>query len=44
MDHSLAHQQLAAHELQVLLWNGDPNATSVGAMWRPLPMPPVAAA
>jgi transposase len=42
--HSLAHQQLAAHELQILLWNGDPNSTSVAAMWRPLPMPPAAVA
>jgi len=25
---------LAAHELQLLLWNGNPYAASVGAMWK----------
>jgi transposase len=37
--HSLTHQMLAAHELQLLLWNGDPSSASVAAMWRPLPLP-----
>jgi hypothetical protein len=27
-------QQLAAHELQLLLWNGNPAAAVVGAMWK----------
>lgn len=25
---------LAAHELQVLLWNGNPNTSPVGKMWK----------
>lgn len=25
---------LAAHELQLLLWNGDPSASTVGKMWK----------
>lgn len=41
---SLTHQRLAAHELQLLLWNGDPSSASVAGMWRPLPLPAVAAA
>jgi len=28
--------RLAAHELQLLLWNGDPSRTSVDPGWRPL--------
>lgn len=27
-------RQLAAHELQLLLWNGNPSAAPVGEMWR----------
>jgi transposase len=27
-------KSLAAHELQLLLWNGNPQAASVGAMWK----------
>lgn len=27
-------QLLAAHEVQLLLWNGNPRAASVGAMWK----------
>ena len=30
----LQAQQLAAHELQLLLWNGNPAAAVVGAMWK----------
>lgn len=26
--------QLAAHELQLLLWNGNPDASPVGGMWK----------
>ncbi len=26
--------QLAAHQLQMLIWNGDPNASKVAPMWR----------
>jgi transposase len=26
--------QLAAHELQLLIWNGDPNGSNVAPMWR----------
>jgi len=25
---------LAAHELQLLLWNGDPSASPIGKMWK----------
>jgi transposase len=35
-DEQSQHCRLAAHELQVLLWNGNPNATSVAPMWRPV--------
>lgn len=27
---------LAAHELQVLIWNGDPKSTTMAPLWRPL--------
>jgi transposase len=40
--HSLTHQVLAAHELQLLLWNGDPSSASVSPIWRPLPLPQTA--
>jgi len=30
------HTPLAAHELQVLLWNGNPRAASVANFWRPV--------
>jgi transposase len=43
-EHSVAHQLLAAHELQLLLWNGDPTSASVAAMWRPLSTPQSAVA
>ncbi len=26
--------QLAAHELQLLLWNGNPDYSSIGSMWK----------
>lgn len=29
-------RRLDAHQLQVLLWNGDPTRTEVGPMWKPL--------
>ena len=41
-DRASAHCALAAHELTILLWNGDPSATPVADLWRPLPMPDVA--
>ena len=28
---------LAAHQLQLLLWNGDPETGRVAPLWRPLP-------
>jgi transposase len=31
-----ATRRLDAHQLQVLLWNGDPVRTQVGPMWKPL--------
>ena len=30
-------QRLQAHELQLLLWNGDPTATHAAPMWRRIP-------
>lgn len=30
------HCALVAHELQVLLWNGNPKSTSVAPLWKPL--------
>ena len=30
------HVPLAAHELQVLLWNGNPQSASVADLWRPV--------
>jgi transposase len=30
------YARLAAHELQILLWNGDPNRHSGVELWRPL--------
>ena len=36
-DSHVQHQQIAAHELQVLLWNGNPTSTSMAELWRPLP-------
>lgn len=33
--HSAA-RQLLVHELQALLWNGDPGATKAAPLWRPL--------
>lgn len=30
---------LAAHELQLLLWNGNPQLSSVGEMWKKIEMP-----
>lgn len=30
------HTPLAAHELQVLLWNGNPSTASVANLWRPI--------
>ena len=41
-DRTAAHCALAAHELTILLWNGDPSVTNVAGLWRPLPMPKVA--
>jgi transposase len=32
-----AAAQLAAHELQVLLWNGNPSRTEVSEAWRQIP-------
>jgi len=29
--------RLDAHQLQVLLWNGDPTRAQIGPMWKPLP-------
>ncbi len=29
--------QLAAHELQLLIWNGDPTKSEVGPEWRKIP-------
>jgi hypothetical protein len=31
---ALQAQQLSAHELQLLLWNGNPVAAPVGAVWK----------
>lgn len=31
-----ATRRLDAHQLQVLLWNGDPVRAQVGPMWKPL--------
>lgn len=31
---------LAAHELQLLLWNGNPQTAPIGAMWKKIDMPP----
>ena len=28
--------RLAAHELQMLIWNGDPSRAGVGPQWRPV--------
>jgi transposase len=39
-----AQQQLLAHELQVLLMGGDPEATRAAALWRPLSSSPIATA
>ncbi len=30
-------KELAVHELQLLLWNGNPSVSTVGAMWKKLP-------
>jgi len=30
---------LAVHELQLLLWNGNPSASSVGEMWKKIKAP-----
>lgn len=30
-------KELAVHELQLLLWNGNPNLSTVGEMWKKLP-------
>ncbi len=32
-------KQLAAHELQLLIWNGDLNKASVGPLWKPINQP-----
>jgi hypothetical protein len=32
--------ELAVHELQLLLWNGDPSKVEVSPAWRELPKPP----
>jgi len=32
-----AAAELAAHELQVLLWNGNPGRTQVAPPWRQIP-------
>ena len=34
---------LTVHELQVLLWNGDPSRSEAGPLWRPLTAPPLTA-
>lgn len=34
--HGAIHAPLAAHELQLLLWNGNPKAASVAGLWRPI--------
>ena len=31
---------LAAHELQLLLWNGNPQMSPVGEMWKKINIPP----
>jgi transposase len=30
-------RRLAVHELQLLIWNGDPGASNVAPMWRKIP-------
>ena len=37
-DQTAAHTALAAHELTILLWNGNPSVTNVADLWRPLPI------
>lgn len=32
--HTDAVQALAVHELQILLWNGNPNSTDVAPLWK----------
>jgi transposase len=32
-------RQLAAHELQLLIWNGDLGKVSVGPLWKPIDRP-----
>jgi len=27
---------LAVHELQLLIWNGDPSSAAVSGMWKPI--------
>jgi transposase len=29
--------RLEAHQLQLLLWNGDPNQAGIAPLWRPIP-------
>lgn len=33
-----ASRRLAVHELQLLLWNGDPTAVKVGRLWKAIPV------
>ncbi len=33
-----ASTRLEAHQLHLLLWNGDPSRASVAPMWRPVPV------
>lgn len=42
-EQTASHGVLAAHELQILLWNGDPRSTANVELWRPLPMVETAA-
>lgn len=35
-DAALSH--LAVHELQILIWNGNPEKSHVAPMWRPIPV------
>lgn len=37
-------RELAVHELQLLLWNGNPTATRAAPPWRPLAVAPARAA
>jgi hypothetical protein len=34
--HGSCTRQLAVHELQLLIWNGDPGKAPVAPAWRPI--------